>query len=121
MNDYSSSGAFDQKYHVGNEIFVTIDNHATQSGLTGTILDLKRDRTMIVIAWIFIFALLIIGKRQGLFSIISLVVNALILSFALDLYVKHGGVSLLFVSGICALLFTIISLLLISGLNTKRM
>lgn len=119
MNDYSSSGAFDQKYHVGNEIFVTIDDHATQSGLTGTILDLKRDQTMIMIAWIFIFALLIIGKRQGLFSIISLVVNALILSFALDLYVTHGGVSLLFVSGICALLFTIISLLLISGLNTK--
>ena len=76
---------------------------------------------MVMIAWIFIFTLLIIGKRQGLFSIISLGVNAVILSFALDLYVKHGSVSLLVVSGICALLFTIISLLLISGLNTKHM
>ena len=118
-NDYSSSGAFDQEYHVGNEIFVTLDDRTAQSVLTGTIVDLKRDQTMVMIAWIFIFALLIIGKRQGLFSIISLVVNAVILSFALDLYVKHGGVSLLVVSGICAVLFTIISLLLISGLNTK--
>ncbi len=118
-NDYSSSGAFDQEYHVGNEIFVAIDEHSMQSGLTGTILDLKRDQTMIIIAWIFIFALLIIGKRQGLFAIISLVVNAIILSFALDLYVKHGSVNLLVISGVCALLFTIISLLLISGLNTK--
>ncbi|WP_338653463.1 YibE/F family protein [Lysinibacillus sp. Y5S-8] len=118
-NDYSASGAFDQEYRVGNEIFVSVDNDTLQSGLTGTILDLKRDQTLLMIAWIFIFVLLLIGKRQGLFSIISLIVNALILSFALDLYVKHGNLSLLVISGICALLFTIISLLLISGLNTK--
>ena len=118
-NEYSASGAFDQEYHVGNEIFVGIDTHSMQSTLTGTILDLKRDQTIVIIAWIFIFALLIIGKRQGLFSIISLVVNALILSFALDLYVKHGSLNLLMISGVCVLLFTIISLLLISGMNTK--
>ncbi|WP_155592833.1 YibE/F family protein [Lysinibacillus cavernae] len=118
-NDYSSSGAFDQEYHVGNEIFVSINNQATPSVLTGSILDLKRDQTIIIIAWIFIFGLLIIGKRQGLFSIVSLVVNALILSFALDLYVEHGSLSLLLIIGVCVLLFTIISLLLISGLNTK--
>ncbi|MCT6817837.1 MAG: YibE/F family protein, partial [Lysinibacillus fusiformis] len=62
-NDYSSSGAFDQEYHVGNEIFVAIDAHSTQSELTGTILDLKRDQTIMMIAWIFILVLLIIGKR----------------------------------------------------------
>lgn len=118
-NDYSSSGAFDQEYHVGNEIFVAIDAHSTQSELTGTILDLKRDQTIMMIAWIFILVLLIIGKRQGLFAIISLVVNACILTFALDLYVKHGSLNLLFISGVCVLLFTVISLLLISGLNTK--
>ncbi|UZN00779.1 YibE/F family protein [Lysinibacillus sp. MHQ-1] len=119
MNDYSSSGAFDQEYFVGNEIFVAIDAHSTQSDLTGTILDLKRDQTIMIITWTFIFALLIIGKRQGLFAIISLVVNASILTFALDLYVKHGSLNLLFISGVCVLLFTVISLLLISGLNTK--
>ncbi|WP_249664013.1 YibE/F family protein, partial [Lysinibacillus sp. D4B1_S16] len=72
-----------------------------------------------MISWIFILVLLFIGKRQGLFAIISLVVNACILTFALDLYVKHGSLNLLFISGVCVLLFTVISLLLISGLNTK--
>ncbi len=118
-NDYSSSGAFDQEYNVGNEIFVAIDAHSKQSELTGTILDLKRDQTIMKIACIFILVLLIIGKRQGLFAIISLVVNACILTLALDLYVKHGSLNLLFISGGCVLLFTVISLLLISGLNTK--
>lgn len=118
-NEYSSSGAFDQQYHVGNKIFVAINEQATQSDITGTIIDVKRDQTIVIIAWIFIFALLIIGRRQGLFAIISLVINVLILSFALDLYVKHGNTSLLLISGACAILFTIISLLLISGLKTK--
>ncbi|WP_249646286.1 YibE/F family protein, partial [Lysinibacillus sp. D3C2_S12] len=63
---------------------------------------------------IFIFALLLIGKRQGLFAIISLLVNAIILSFAFDLYDKHGSVNLLVISGVCALQFTLISLLLIN-------
>lgn len=118
-NEYSSSGAFDQQYHVGHKIFVAINAQTTQNELTGTIIDVKRDQTIVIIAWIFIFALLIIGKRQGLFAIISLVMNVLVLSFALDLYVKHGHISLLLISGICAILFTMISLLLISGFHTK--
>ncbi|MGE7839516.1 YibE/F family protein [Lysinibacillus sp. NPDC093712] len=119
-NEYSSSGAFDHEYKVGNKLFVSIKADKTKKGqLTGSILDVKRDQYVLIVAWIFIFALLIVGKRQGLFSIISLIVNALILSFALDLYVKHPNVSLLFVSGVCVLLFTGVSLILINGLNEK--
>jgi len=118
-NEYSVSGAFDQEYHIGNKLFVSIKAKTDKNAdLTGTILDVKRDQFILIVAWIFIFALLIVGKRQGLFSIMSLIVNSLILSFALDLYV-HSNINLIFISGVCVLLFTIISLILINGLNEK--
>ncbi|PJO41147.1 yibE/F-like family protein [Lysinibacillus xylanilyticus] len=118
-NEYSTSGAFDQEYHVGNKLFVSIKGNTDKNGdLTGTILDVKRDQFVLIVAWIFIFALLIVGKRQGLFSIVSLIVNSLVLSFALDLYV-NSNINLIFISGVCVLLFTVISLILINGLNEK--
>src|SRR5699024_6900303 len=63
--------------------------------------------------------LLIVGKRQGLLSIISLAVNAALLTYALDIYVQTESVRLLWVCGISAVLFTIISILIVSGFNEK--
>ena len=74
-NEYSSSGAYDHEYHVGNELFVSIDTKNTEENadLTGTIKDVKRDKYVLIVAWIFILTLLIVGKKQGLLSVISLV------------------------------------------------
>ena len=73
-NEYSSSGAYDHEYHVGNELFVSIDsNKKGKFTLTGTIKDVKRDQYVLIIAWIFILTLLLVGKKQGLLSVISLV------------------------------------------------
>ena len=82
-------------------------------------MDVKRDKYVLIIAWIFIFTLLIIGKKQGLFTVISLAVNALILSFSLDVYVKNPNISLILIIGISVFFFTIISLLLVNGFNEK--
>ncbi|CAM4079554.1 YibE/F family protein [Lederbergia lenta] len=119
-NEYSSSGAYDHEFVVGNELFVSIDkNSDKKTMLTGDIHDVKRDKYLLMIAWIFIFTLLIVGKRQGLFSIISLAVNAALLSYALDVYINNAGMSLLWICSISAILFTVISLLLINGFNEK--
>ncbi|TXC91818.1 YibE/F family protein [Metabacillus litoralis] len=118
-NEYSLSGAYDQEYHVGNELFVSIDSTEDSTTLSGSIRDVKRDKYILFISWIFIFVLLIVGKKQGLLSIISLIVNAALLSFALDIYLNTSGISLLFLCSISAILFTIISLLLVNGLNGK--
>nr|WP_205136820.1 YibE/F family protein [Virgibacillus halotolerans] len=122
-NEYSSSGAYDQEYHAGNELFVSIDkkNIEENTDLTGTIKDVKRDKYIMFVGWVFIFTLLIVGKRQGLFSIISLAVNAAILSYALDIYVNYESTRLLWICSIAAILFTVISLLLVNGLNKKTL
>ncbi|PIC64259.1 yibE/F-like family protein [Sporosarcina sp. P13] len=117
-NDYSTSGAYDQQYHIGNELFVSIDSEIGEE-LTGSITDVKRDKYVLIVAWFFVFTLLIVGHKQGLLAIVSFSMNVLLLSFALDIYVKYYDVSLLVVCGICILLFTAISLLLVSGFNEK--
>ena len=119
-NEFSSSGAYDQEYHVGDELFVSnISNTVENEGLTGTITDVKRDKHVLLIAWIFIITLLIVGKRQGFFSIISLAVNALLLSFALDIYINNPEVSLLLICSVTVLLFTVVSMLFVNGFNEK--
>jgi uncharacterized membrane protein len=119
-NDYSLSGAYDQEYHVGNELFVSIDtNTEKNTELTGNINDVKRDKHVLIIAWIFIFTLLFVGKKQGLFSIISLAVNAILLSYSLDIYLNTSGIRLLWICSISVILFTVISLLLVNGFNEK--
>ena len=117
-NEYSSSGAYDQQYNVGNELFVSIDS-TMGNELVGSITDVKRDKYVLIVAWIFVFVLLIVGHKQGLLAIVSFAINVMILSLALDIYVKYYDVSLLVVCGICILLFTAISLLLVSGRSEK--
>jgi uncharacterized membrane protein len=119
MNEYSASGAFDQDYEVGNEVFISIDKDRKESYLTGTIYDLKRDKYIVWMTWIFIFILVVVGKKQGVFSIVSLAVNAVLLSYALDVYLHTSTISLLLSCGIAAVLFTVISLLLVNGVNEK--
>jgi uncharacterized membrane protein len=118
-NEFSSSRAFDQKYHVGNEMFVTIDVMKEDKDLTGSIVELKRDIYIVIVAWVFIFTLLFVGKKQGLFSIMSLAVNAILLSYALDVYLNTSGISLLWICSVSVVLFTVISLLLVNGFNEK--
>ncbi|CCP20768.1 YibE/F family protein / Predicted multitransmembrane protein [Bacillus velezensis UCMB5036] len=119
-NQYSSSGANDQKYSIGDEVFVSIDKgKPSNKEISGSIIDKKRDKQILLIAWVFIFTLLIVGKKQGFFSIVSLMFNAVLLSFALDLYRKHPNIGLIFICGVCILIFTVISLLLVSGFHAK--
>ena len=119
-NEYSSSGAYDQAYRVGNDLFVSIDSKAEESSeLNGTIKDVKRDKYVLIVAWVFILTLLVVGKRQGLFSILSLIVNAVLLSYALDFYMSTSDTSLVWICGIGIILFTVISLLLVNGFNEK--
>lgn len=119
LNTYSSSGAFDQGFAVGDEIFVTLHKEQENDWLTGTIKDVKRDKYIMFVALMFVITLLLIGKKQGFYSIIGLVINVALLSYALDIYIKNANMSLLFICMVSAVLFTVISLVLINGLNGK--
>src|SRR5699024_4991369 len=118
-NEYSISGAYDHKFEVGNDLFISIDkNEASNTKLSGSITNVKRDKYILITAWIFFFTLLIVGKRQGLFASVSLIINILLLSYALDLYVAADQYLLLIVAFV-VIVFTVLSLLLVNGFNEK--
>lgn len=119
-NEFSRSKAYDQEFKIGQKLFVSIDEYnGKQTLLTGTIKDLKRDTYVLIAAWIFAIIVLIVGRKQGFFSLISLVVNAVILSYALDLYLDQPDRNLIGICSIAVILFTVISLLLANGFNEK--
>ena len=120
LNDYSYSGAYDYEFKKGHELFVAVNpSSKSENRLTGEIRDIKRDKYLLVMIWVFIFTLVIVGKKQGFFSVISLMVNAALLSFALDIYVNNDSISLVFICGVSAIFFTAISLFLTNGFNEK--
>lgn len=119
-NEFSTSKAYDHEFQAGDELFVVIESNTSNNGdLQGTIKDVKRDKYLLYVAWVFVLVLWIVGKKQGLFSILSLVINALLLSYALDVYLNNPNWSLLLICSIGVVLFTVISLLLVNGLNEK--
>ncbi|MGX1264299.1 putative membrane protein [Rossellomorea marisflavi] len=119
-NTYSRSKAYDQEYKPGNDLFVSINDHADEQGqLKGSIDDVKRDTSLVIIAWVFIFLMILVGKRQGFYSLGTLCINAVILSFALDAYLSHDRIGLLAACSLAAVLLTSISLLLVNGFNRK--
>lgn len=118
-NKYSMSSANDQRYEPGKELFVSIDDTKKDNILTGNIEDAKRDLYLMIITWAFILFLLIVGKKQGLFSLITLAVNAVILSYALDVYLNSEKVGLLLACSVGVIAFTLVSLLFVNGFNEK--
>src|SRR5699024_9751781 len=81
--------------------------------------NVKRDKYLVYVAWIFILILICIGNRQGLFAVLSLIMNALALSFALDSSITTNTVNLLIVIALCVIFFPIRSLLIVNGFNEK--
>ncbi|WDF05788.1 YibE/F family protein [Shouchella hunanensis] len=117
-NHYSDSGAYDQAFAPGDDVFIWIDSFEEEE-LSGSITDVKRDHYLVIVAWLFLFVLMAVGKRQGLYSALSLGVNGLILSIALDVYLQASNDWLLVICAVSSILFTVITLLLVNGANEK--
>lgn len=118
-NEFAESSVYHSAFKVGDELFVTLDAQTEHEGLTGTIIDVKRDHDLVIISWLFIGVLFAIAKRQGLLAVLSLVINALIISWALDVYIHTSNIRLLVIMCVAVVLMTTLSLLFVSGFSDK--
>lgn len=117
VNEYSTSQANDFQFKKGTELFLTVAQK--DATLNATIDGVKRDKYLMIMAWMLIFMLIAVGKKQGFFSMITLCINAVILSYALDIYIAKDSISLLLVCTVCIVIFTILSLFIVNGVNKK--
>src|SRR5699024_11735715 len=79
VNDYSIAGAYDQAYSPGNELFVSLKENNNE--LDAYVKNVKRDKYLDYVAWIFILILIFFVIIQGLFTVLCLFIIALVLSF----------------------------------------
>lgn len=117
-NTYSLSGAYDHEFEIGDELFVSIQKNSG-SDLRGSIDGPKRDTFVLIAACLFILTVLLVGRKSGWFSIVSLIINVLVLSFALTVYANSENANLLLICSGLVVFFTITSLFLVSG-NTEK-
>ncbi len=117
QNKTSYSQAFDLSFKVNDEVFVSITEDAGKKIISSRILDFKRDKYIAYIGILFILLIILIGGFKGLRSLTSVIVNIIIFSVVIELYLH--GCNLILISSIASLLFIIVSILLVSGINRK--
>lgn len=117
-NEYHQGEAYDQKYQVGDEIFVSLnkkDNRIKNAHIEGY----KRDKYIVILIVSFILVIVLVGQLKGFLSIISVLLNIII--FNCLIYINTKGISLPLLSFIGAIIFTLICLTLVSGFNKKTL
>lgn len=112
-NTYTASGGFDDAYGEGALLFVK-KNAENQFDITG----MKRDHLLLGIIWLLIFILIAVGRKQGILSLVSLVINMAIIAWIIQSYTKWDDY-LIPLCMIGCVLFTVISLTLVNGWNEK--
>ncbi|BBF45148.1 hypothetical protein lbkm_3907 [Lachnospiraceae bacterium KM106-2] len=117
-NQYSKSLVYDEKYKENDRLFVSILSKQ-QGELEGRIVGVKRDYMTILVIVVFILMLCFIGGKKGYLSLLSLGINVGVFYFALQFYEK--GTSILELGIIMVLVFSILSLVIVSGRNKKML
>lgn len=121
FHKYSASSAFDYKISKPSKIFVKVNKTSKDKLLTGSIKGIKRDTTIILLFFVFIFLMLFIGKRQGLLSLLALASNICIILAAISLYLNTALKNLGFVNVFLIVILLCITsfLLILNGIHKK--
>lgn len=116
-NTYSYSQAVDCAYKTGDEVFVSLNHDKEKNADVYDISGFKRDKYIAFIGILFALFMLLIGGWKGLRSLASVVVNILIFFCVIELYL--GGFNLILTATAASLLFVVVSIAIVSGVNKK--
>lgn len=116
INSYYQSGALNQKYRVGQQVFL---NHA--SGKNINIFGQKRDTLVFFMAWVTISLLLILMKLPGLLTMISVLINIGLLFMAVKLDLNFANINVIVLFSGVGVLMALVTLTLALGWNKKML
>ncbi|MBK5253582.1 MAG: YibE/F family protein [Peptostreptococcaceae bacterium] len=114
-HEYESSLVYDEKYHEGNFLFVSYSEVKEAWSIIG----MKRDYIIVLVLLILFNLLLIVGQKQGFYTVLGLCVNVLIFIFSMSLFDK--GSNILLLSIFMTIFFACLILLLINGRNRNTL
>lgn len=105
------SGVYDNTYSLGDEVFV--------NDSLDEIISLRRDKYLIPLFVLMVVLLIMVGNIKGIYTLISLIINIVIIYLVTVLRDKNISVFLLFIPA--SIIMCMTSLLLTSGFNKKSM
>ena len=117
-NEYHKGEAYETKYKENDEIFVSL-NKRDDKIINAHIEGYKRDKYVVIITISLILIIVLVGKLKGFLSIVSVIIN--IVLFNCLVFLNTKGINLALLCFIGAIIFNIICLTLVSGLNKKTL
>lgn len=121
-NMLTGNPAYDINLQKGDKVILHVERKAediiTADDVDFFIADIKRDNALIWISALFVALLLIIGRKKGLYSLISIVATVALIFFMLMPMILHGFCPIAS-AVLVGILSTIITIYLVGGLNSK--
>ena len=115
-NTYSSSMLKDEKYKKGNDLFISVNKNDGE--LTGIISGLKRDKFIVLLIEIFIFTIVAVAGKFGVYTLATLVVNISAFIYFIRLYIS--GKDFMLINLLMIIFFSTVTLLLLGGFSRKN-
>lgn len=119
-NDYNVSMIDSQKYRQGDKVFLRLEE-SRKGELSGQLIGSKRDEKLVFFIVLFIAMLILIGGRAGAFSLVSLLLNSVLMLVVLDDFIHGKSHQLIGALAIAVPFLIISSLFLVSGWSLKTL
>ncbi len=116
-NSWSRSGAMDQKFYPGQQVFVDLQKQGSQ--LQGQISDYKRDTYLLLLGWLVISLLFLTMRFKGLKTLTSVALNFVVFIIFVNLDVSWNLTNFFWLFALSAIIFTALSLVIVIGLNKQ--
>lgn len=117
-NQFSKSGAYDQQYFAGQQIFLNL-HHSKKKAIMAQISHYKRDTYLIMLIWLVVVLLYLTMHLSGLRALLSVALNFVIFLFFVQMDVTYDFTNFFWIFAVSALLFTGLSLVLVIGWNKQ--
>lgn len=110
-HEYYESQADSEKFSKNNKVLLHIDKHPNDA----YILEKKRDSLVVAVTGLFLLTVLLVGRKIGLQSILSLAINTAVVILAIYIYNQFHIMTLFSLMSIGVIISTTLTLLLVTG------
>ncbi len=121
-NMLTGNPAYDIPLQKGDRVILHVESNSgpvlSADDVDFFIADIKRDRTLIWTAGVFFLCLILVGRKKGVFSLISILATVALIFFLLVPLILHGFCPIASTVVVC-ILSSIITIYLVGGFNAK--
>ncbi|SNV61085.1 membrane spanning protein [Staphylococcus simiae] len=114
-HDYVKSQADSEAFNKGDKVLLHISDKLTDAD----IIEKKRDTLTVTITGLFLLTVLIVGRKVGLQSILSLMINTIAVLTAIYIHITFSNTNLFLLMTMAMVCSTVITLLLVTGWHAR--